>query len=110
MIYGHAVLRKTDPRFTAQMEFGKNSMPDDKLVKLFGMFTKRFLPFCKQSEKLKTHGPMWMHTGGIVGAPMVWLNMNFTRVVCRIKSIGRTGKFVLGQGVELTTSRKAKNL
>ena len=25
--YGHAVLRKTDPRFTAQMEFGKKHMP-----------------------------------------------------------------------------------
>jgi citrate synthase len=30
--YGHAVLRKTDPRFTAQMEFGKKHMPDDSLV------------------------------------------------------------------------------
>ncbi len=30
--YGHAVLRKTDPRFTAQVEFGKKHMPDDKLV------------------------------------------------------------------------------
>jgi citrate synthase len=30
--YGHAVLRKTDPRFTAQMEFGKKHMPDDPLV------------------------------------------------------------------------------
>jgi len=30
--YGHAVLRKTDPRFTAQMEFGKKHMPDDKMV------------------------------------------------------------------------------
>jgi len=30
--YGHAVLRKTDPRFTAQMEFGKKHMPNDKLV------------------------------------------------------------------------------
>ena len=30
--YGHAVLRKTDPRFTAQMEFGKKHMPEDKLV------------------------------------------------------------------------------
>jgi citrate synthase len=30
--YGHAVLRKTDPRFTAQMEFGKKHMPDDALV------------------------------------------------------------------------------
>lgn len=30
--YGHAVLRKTDPRFTAQMDFGKKHMPDDPLV------------------------------------------------------------------------------
>src|SRR6478609_8261819 len=30
--YGHAVLRKTDPRFSAQMEFGKKHMPDDPLV------------------------------------------------------------------------------
>jgi citrate synthase len=30
--YGHAVLRKTDPRFTAQMEFGKKHMPNDSLV------------------------------------------------------------------------------
>ena len=29
--YGHAVLRKTDPRFTAQMEFGKKHCPDDPL-------------------------------------------------------------------------------
>ena len=31
--YGHAVLRKTDPRFTAQMEFGKKHTPKDRLVK-----------------------------------------------------------------------------
>jgi len=30
--YGHAVLRKTDPRFTAQMEFGKKHCPDDPMV------------------------------------------------------------------------------
>lgn len=30
--YGHAVLRKTDPRFEAQMEFGKTHMADDPLV------------------------------------------------------------------------------
>ena len=43
--YGHAVLRKTDPRFTAQMEFGKKHIPDDTLVKQFGIFMKQFLLF-----------------------------------------------------------------
>ena len=32
--YGHAVLRKTDPRFTAQFEFAKKHFPDDTLFKL----------------------------------------------------------------------------
>lgn len=32
--YGHAVLRKTDPRFTAQMEFAKKHMPTDELVNI----------------------------------------------------------------------------
>lgn len=31
--YGHAVLRKTDPRFTAQAEFAKKYMPNDPMVK-----------------------------------------------------------------------------
>ncbi len=30
--YGHAVLRKTDPRFTAQMEFAKRYCADDELI------------------------------------------------------------------------------
>lgn len=30
--YGHAVLRKTDPRFTAQMEFAKTHCPEDPTV------------------------------------------------------------------------------
>jgi citrate synthase len=32
--YGHPVLRRPDPRFTAQFEFGKQYMPDDDLFKL----------------------------------------------------------------------------
>lgn len=32
--YGHAVLRVTDPRFTAFVEFGKKTMPDDEIFKI----------------------------------------------------------------------------
>ncbi len=32
--YGHAVLRKTDPRFIAQNEFAKEYMPDDEAFKI----------------------------------------------------------------------------
>ena len=34
--YGHAVLRKTDPRYMAQREFAQKNMPDDKLFRLVG--------------------------------------------------------------------------
>lgn len=32
--YGHAVLRKTDPRFTHQLNFGLKNFPDDNLLQL----------------------------------------------------------------------------
>ncbi len=32
--YGHAVLRKTDPRYTAFLEYGKKYMPEDPIFKL----------------------------------------------------------------------------
>ena len=35
--YGHAVLRKTDPRYTAQMEFALKHLPKDPLFKLVNM-------------------------------------------------------------------------
>ena len=34
--YGHAVLRKTDPRYMAQREFALKHLPDNKLFKLVG--------------------------------------------------------------------------
>jgi citrate synthase len=35
--YGHAVLRKTDPRYVAQREFGLKHLPDDPIFKVVSM-------------------------------------------------------------------------
>jgi citrate synthase len=35
--YGHAILRKTDPRFTAQLEYGRAHFPEDPIFKLASM-------------------------------------------------------------------------
>jgi citrate synthase len=35
--YGHAVLRKTDPRYVAQREFGLKHLPDDEIFKVVSM-------------------------------------------------------------------------
>jgi citrate synthase len=32
--YGHAVLRKPDPRFTAQLEYGNKFLPDDEIFQI----------------------------------------------------------------------------
>jgi len=32
--YGHAVLRKTDPRYTCQREFALKHLPDDPMFKV----------------------------------------------------------------------------
>jgi len=38
--YGHAVLRKTDPRYTSQMEFCQKHLPDYPLFKVINMIYK----------------------------------------------------------------------
>lgn len=38
--YGHAVLRKTDPRYMAQREFGLQKLPDDPMFKLVSQVYK----------------------------------------------------------------------
>jgi citrate synthase len=38
--YGHAVLRKTDPRYVAQMEYCQKNLPEDPLFKLVNMIYK----------------------------------------------------------------------
>jgi citrate synthase len=38
--YGHAVLRKTDPRYIAQREFAQRKLPDDPMFKLVSQVYK----------------------------------------------------------------------
>lgn len=38
--YGHAVLRKTDPRYTCQREFALKHLPNDAMFKLVAQLYK----------------------------------------------------------------------
>ena len=55
--YGHAVLRKTDPRFTAQMEFGKKHLPNDSLVKTVWNIYEAVPPVLQSLGKIKNPWP-----------------------------------------------------
>ncbi|MEJ2054627.1 MAG: citrate (Si)-synthase, eukaryotic [Calditrichaceae bacterium] len=55
--YGHAVLRKTDPRYTAQREFALKHLPDDKIFKLVSMLYDIVPPILKEHGKAKNPWP-----------------------------------------------------
>lgn len=65
--YGHAVLRQTDPRFTAQMEFGKKHMPDDKLVQTVWNIYEAVPPILQSLGKIKNPWPnVDAHSGSLL--------------------------------------------
>jgi citrate synthase len=55
--YGHAVLRKTDPRYVAQREFALKHMPDDELFKLVSMIYEVAPGILKEHGKAKNPWP-----------------------------------------------------
>ncbi len=65
--YGHAVLRKTDPRFTAQMEFAKRHIPDDPLVKTVWDVYEVVPPILQSLGKIKNPWPnVDAHSGALL--------------------------------------------
>ncbi len=65
--YGHAVLRKTDPRFTAQMEFGKKHMPNDPLVQTVWNIYEAVPPILQSLGKIKNPWPnVDAHSGALL--------------------------------------------
>ena len=65
--YGHAVLRKTDPRFIAQMEFANKYMPDDENCKIVHMLYEVVPPILSGIKKIKNPWPnVDAHSGAIL--------------------------------------------
>jgi len=55
--YGHAVLRKTDPRYTCQREFALKHLPNDPLFKLVSQVYKIVPPILMETGKVKNPWP-----------------------------------------------------
>jgi citrate synthase len=65
--YGHAVLRKTDPRFSAQAEFAKKHMPNDKLVNTVWRIFEAVPPILQSLGKIKNPWPnVDAHSGALL--------------------------------------------
>jgi citrate synthase len=55
--YGHAVLRKTDPRYTSQREFALKHLPDDQIFKVVSMLYDVVPPILEEQGKAKNPWP-----------------------------------------------------
>lgn len=65
--YGHAVLRKTDPRFTAQMEFAKTHCPDNPTVKTVWNIYEVAPAILESTGKIKNPWPnVDAHSGALL--------------------------------------------
>ncbi|HLR37840.1 MAG TPA: citrate (Si)-synthase, eukaryotic [Chitinophagaceae bacterium] len=65
--YGHAVLRQTDPRFTAQMNFAKEHLPDDDLVNVVWRIYDVVPDILKDLGKVKNPWPnVDAHSGALL--------------------------------------------
>jgi citrate synthase len=65
--YGHAVLRKTDPRFLAQMEFAKRHCPEDPTIQTVWNIYEVAPPILESTGKIKNPWPnVDAHSGALL--------------------------------------------
>ena len=64
--FGHAVLRKTDPRYTAQREFCLKHLPDDPIFKYVDMLYKVVPPILQEQGKAKNPWPNVDAQSGVI--------------------------------------------
>ena len=64
--FGHAVLRKTDPRYTIQREFSLNHLKDDQVFKYVDILYKVVPPILKEQGKAKNPWPNVDAQSGVI--------------------------------------------
>ncbi len=64
--YGHAVLRKTDPRYQSQREFCQKHLPDDELFKFVDILYKVVPDILKEHGKAKNPWPNVDAQSGVI--------------------------------------------
>ncbi|EKM57905.1 uncharacterized protein PHACADRAFT_251834 [Phanerochaete carnosa HHB-10118-sp] len=79
--YGHAVLRKTDPRYTAQREFALKHLPHDPLFKLVGQIYNIVPDILLEAGKAKNPWPNVDAHSGVLLTHYGLNQMNFYTVL-----------------------------
>jgi len=93
--YGHAVLRKTDPRYTCQREFALKHLPDDKLFKLVSQLYMIVPPILLETGKVKNPWPNVDAHSGVLLQYFGMKEMNYYTVMFGVsRALGVTSSLV----------------
>jgi citrate synthase len=104
--YGHAVLRKTDPRYTCQREFALKHLPDDKLFKLVSQFYMIVPPILTETGKVKNPWPNVDAHSGVLLQYYGMKEMNYYTVLFGVsRALGVTASLIWDRALGLPLER-----
>ncbi len=113
--YGHGVLRVTDPRFTAQLNFAKAHFPDDELVRLADLVYEVVPEVLREQGKAKDPAPNVDAVSGTLQYYYGVREFKFYTVLFGVgRALGVTANYVwaraLGQPIERPKSMTTRML
>jgi citrate synthase len=104
--YGHAVLRKTDPRYTCQREFALKHLPDDKMFKLVSQLYMLVPPILMETGKVKNPWPNVDAHSGVLLQYYGCTQMNYYTVLFGIsRALGVTSSLIWARALGLPLER-----
>ncbi|KAM6325888.1 LOW QUALITY PROTEIN: citrate synthase, mitochondrial [Alca torda] len=105
--YGHAVLRKTDPRYTCQREFALKHLPKDPMFKLVAQLYKSPNVLLEQGKAKNPWPNVDAHSGVLLQ------EMNYYTVLFGVRALGVLSQLIwraLGFPLERPKSMSTKGL
>jgi len=104
--YGHAVLRKTDPRYTCQREFALKHLPDDKMFKLVSQLYMMVPPILMETGKVKNPWPNVDAHSGVLLQYYGMKEMNYYTVLFGVsRALGVTASLIWDRALGLPLER-----
>lgn len=98
--FGHAVLRKTDPRYTAQREFCLKNLPEDPLFKYVDLLYKVVPPILLEQGKAKNPWPNVDAQSGVIQWYYGLKEYDFYTVLFAVgRALGVTANIIWDRGL-----------
>jgi len=104
--YGHAVLRKTDPRYTCQREFALKHLPDDKMFQLVSTLYKVTPDVLLEQGKAKNPWPNVDAHSGVLLQHFGLKEMNYYTVLFGVsRALGCLSQLIWDRAMGLPLER-----